>query len=259
MWSLFCPLLFYWYFDFVDFNILGRRGNVPKMPANPFILNPPSSSSFCRSVINQLSVLSRVLRLSCTRHVLVSLLSASSTYCSTSTNYVGVPESNTPSRYHYSNSAPQPPDSCVLSCTLVSHDRFLKKAGDEVAILTTDDKEHAPDSHLDFPVVTTAGFRFILYKQVRCGHYIGGPSICSAGMCNQYVMCNSRHTLTIAATINSVLLYICTTVLLFLTLPLLAVPVCGKQCHRHYEFSGNRRYSTGTVQVEGPLLYRYRY
>eukprot|EP00904_Undaria_pinnatifida_P010657 jgi/Undpi1/6721/HiC_scaffold_20.g09200.m1 len=44
--------------------------------------------------------------------------------------------------------------------------KFLKKAGDEVAILTTDDKEHAPDSHLDFPVVTTAGFRFILYKQI---------------------------------------------------------------------------------------------
>ena len=45
--------------------------------------------------------------------------------------------------------------------------RFLSKAGDEVTILTTDDKEDAPDSHLDFPVITTAGFRFILYKQVR--------------------------------------------------------------------------------------------
>lgn len=45
--------------------------------------------------------------------------------------------------------------------------RFLSKAGDDVSILTTDDKEDAPDSHLDFPVITTAGFRFILYKQVR--------------------------------------------------------------------------------------------
>ncbi|CAN0257080.1 unnamed protein product, partial [Laminaria digitata] len=44
--------------------------------------------------------------------------------------------------------------------------KFLSKAGDEVAILTTDDKEERPDSHLNFPVITTAGFRFILYKQI---------------------------------------------------------------------------------------------
>ncbi len=43
--------------------------------------------------------------------------------------------------------------------------RFLSKAGDEVQILTTDDKEDRPDSHLDFPITTTAGFRFILYNQ----------------------------------------------------------------------------------------------
>ncbi|CAN0395301.1 unnamed protein product, partial [Ectocarpus sp. 8 AP-2014] len=41
----------------------------------------------------------------------------------------------------------------------------LSKAGDEVEILTTDDKEDRPESHLNFPITTTAGFRFILYNQ----------------------------------------------------------------------------------------------
>lgn len=45
--------------------------------------------------------------------------------------------------------------------------RFLSIAGDDVEILTTDDKEDAPDSHLNFPVTNTAGFRFILYTQVQ--------------------------------------------------------------------------------------------
>ncbi|CAN0483503.1 unnamed protein product, partial [Scytosiphon promiscuus] len=45
-------------------------------------------------------------------------------------------------------------------------DRFLSKAGDEVEILTTDDKVDMPDSHLNFPITTTSGFRFILYNQV---------------------------------------------------------------------------------------------
>eukprot|EP00752_Nemacystus_decipiens_P003935 g3603.t1 len=44
--------------------------------------------------------------------------------------------------------------------------KFLSKAGDEVQILTTDDKPDRPDSHLDFPITTTAGFRFVLYNQI---------------------------------------------------------------------------------------------
>ncbi|CAB1101644.1 GT4 [Ectocarpus sp. CCAP 1310/34] len=43
--------------------------------------------------------------------------------------------------------------------------KFLSKAGDEVEILTTDDKDERPESHLDFPITTTSGFRFILYNQ----------------------------------------------------------------------------------------------
>lgn len=34
--------------------------------------------------------------------------------------------------------------------------------------MTTDDKPDRPDSHLDFPITTTAGFRFVLYNQVIC-------------------------------------------------------------------------------------------
>eukprot|EP00903_Cladosiphon_okamuranus_P006500 g6355.t1 len=44
--------------------------------------------------------------------------------------------------------------------------KFLAKAGDKVEILTTDDKEDRPNSHLDFPITTTAGFRFVLYNQI---------------------------------------------------------------------------------------------
>ncbi|CAM9781594.1 unnamed protein product [Ectocarpus sp. 12 AP-2014] len=43
--------------------------------------------------------------------------------------------------------------------------KFLSKAGDEVEILTTDDKDDRPESHLNFPITTTSGFRFILYNQ----------------------------------------------------------------------------------------------
>ncbi|CAN0038706.1 unnamed protein product, partial [Ascophyllum nodosum] len=44
--------------------------------------------------------------------------------------------------------------------------KFLSKAGDDVQILTTDDKKDAPDMHLNFPIITTAGFRFPLYKHI---------------------------------------------------------------------------------------------
>lgn len=45
--------------------------------------------------------------------------------------------------------------------------RFLKKAGDDVEILTTDDKENAATSVFDYPITTTSGFRFPLYNHVR--------------------------------------------------------------------------------------------
>ncbi|CAM9491802.1 unnamed protein product [Discosporangium mesarthrocarpum] len=44
--------------------------------------------------------------------------------------------------------------------------KFMAKSGDDVQILTTDDKEDAPTSHLKFPISTTAGFRFPLYDHI---------------------------------------------------------------------------------------------
>ena len=44
--------------------------------------------------------------------------------------------------------------------------KYLKKAGDEVAILTVDDTPDAPTSHLGFPITTTRGFRNPVYKSI---------------------------------------------------------------------------------------------
>ncbi|CAM9520342.1 unnamed protein product, partial [Chrysoparadoxa australica] len=44
--------------------------------------------------------------------------------------------------------------------------KFMKKAGDDVRIITTDDVEDAPTDHLGFPISTTAGFRFPLYNHI---------------------------------------------------------------------------------------------
>jgi sulfoquinovosyltransferase len=43
---------------------------------------------------------------------------------------------------------------------------YLKKAGDEVHILTPDDSENPPTEFLGFPIRSVKGFRFPLYKQV---------------------------------------------------------------------------------------------
>jgi sulfoquinovosyltransferase len=44
--------------------------------------------------------------------------------------------------------------------------KFLNKAGDDVAILTTDDCAEAPTSFLNFPITTTRGFRNPVYKSI---------------------------------------------------------------------------------------------
>ncbi|CAM9238517.1 unnamed protein product [Choristocarpus tenellus] len=44
--------------------------------------------------------------------------------------------------------------------------KFMSKAGDDIQILTTDDKSDAPTCHLQFPITTTGGFRFPLYNHI---------------------------------------------------------------------------------------------
>jgi sulfoquinovosyltransferase len=44
--------------------------------------------------------------------------------------------------------------------------KFLKKAGDEVSIVTTDDVKDAPTKHLGYEIQNTKGFRFPLYNQI---------------------------------------------------------------------------------------------
>lgn len=44
--------------------------------------------------------------------------------------------------------------------------RYIKKAGDDVSILTTDDKPDPPKEAFGYPISTTLGFRFPLYNHV---------------------------------------------------------------------------------------------
>ncbi|GMI01086.1 hypothetical protein TrST_g9322 [Triparma strigata] len=44
--------------------------------------------------------------------------------------------------------------------------RYIKQAGDDVSILTTDDRPSPPTSAFGYPIATTLGFRFPLYNHV---------------------------------------------------------------------------------------------
>lgn len=52
--------------------------------------------------------------------------------------------------------------------------KYLKKAGDDVRIITADCDDSHPKSFLDYPIVTQRGFNLPMYKQVTCTYDFAG-------------------------------------------------------------------------------------